>query len=292
MAVADRCSLRSRARGEPLAGTASTIHTWLLVEHPGPWGVDALRDARMTDRVGRSLRRIERESEARVLLIRRVDRRSDGSVTCFAVDTRDAWAGRRRLETIEDVGEIHLSDRATFEPLRDPIAVVCTHGRRDPCCAERGRPLAQALAASFPEATWESTHVGGDRFAGNLVLFPHGLYYGRVEPESAAGIVDAYLEGRVVLDNYRGRSRDPFAVQAAEHHLRTRLGIDGIDAITSEHVDREGRTVRVRFATPVGPHIVSIERLDTEPMRLTCHAEGEQRPLAWRPLEIDPELGR
>ena len=40
-----RCAAEARARGDELAGTASTVRGFLLLEHAGPWGVDALRDA-------------------------------------------------------------------------------------------------------------------------------------------------------------------------------------------------------------------------------------------------------
>lgn len=288
MAVAERCSLRSEAAGEPLAGTASTIRRWLLVEHGGPWGADALRDARIPGHVGAALRRLERTTGARVLLVRRVDRRSEGDVAVFAVDTADAWAGRIRLARIEDAVGIDPSDRTGFDPLDGPIAVVCTHGRRDPCCAERGRPLAQATTAAFPDATWESTHVGGDRFAGNVVVFPHGLYFGRVEPERGPELVRAYREGTIVLDLFRGRSRDPFPVQAAEHHLRVELDLDGIDDVSLERVRRIARTLIATFSTPAGSQVVTLDLLDTPPMRLTCHAEREESPLAWRLASIEP----
>jgi hypothetical protein len=288
VAVADRCSLRSEAAGEPLAGTASTIRTWLLVEHAGPWGADALRDARIPGHVGAALRRVERRSGARVLLVRRVDRRSEGDVTVFAVDTADAWAGRTRLARIEDAVAVDPSDRSAFDPLDGPIAVVCTHGRRDPCCAERGRPLAHATAAAFSDATWESTHVGGDRFAGNLVLFPHGLYFGRVEPERGQEVIRAYLEGRIVLDLFRGRSRDPFPVQAAEQHLRVELGLGGVEDVSLEQVRRNAGILSARFSTPSGSRTVTLARHETPPMRLTCHAEREESPLAWRLVSIEP----
>jgi hypothetical protein len=287
VAVTDRCSLRSDAAGEPLAGTASTIRRWLLVEHAGPWGADPLRDARIPAAAGSALRRIERTSGARVLLVRRVDRRSTGDVACIAVDTADAWAGRTRLSRIEDAGEIDPADRSVFDRLEGPIAVVCTHGRRDPCCAERGRPLAQAVAAAVPDVTWESTHVGGDRFAGNLVLFPHGLYFGRVEPERGPEVLRAYVEGRVALDLFRGRSCDPFPVQAAEHHLRIELGLVGLDDVSPEHVERVDARIRARFSTPAGTYSVTLERVDAPPMRLTCHAEREESPLWWRPMSIE-----
>ena len=56
-----------------------------------------------------------------------------------------------------------------------PIILVCTHGVHDACCAIRGRPVAAALAARWPDLVWECSHVGGDRFAPNVVLLPDGL---------------------------------------------------------------------------------------------------------------------
>src|SRR5438309_9654003 len=105
MAIPDRCSSRSEAAGEPLGGSASPAPRWLLVEQPGPWGRDALRDARMPPGLRDSLRGMRRRLGVRVLLIRRVARRPDDGLRCFAVDARP---GRERLwgtrvERIEDV---------------------------------------------------------------------------------------------------------------------------------------------------------------------------------------------
>ena len=63
--------------------------------------------------------------------------------------------------------------------------LVCTHGVHDTCCAIRGRPVAAALAAEWPGQVWECSHVGGDRFAPNVVVLPDGFYYGNLDPESA-----------------------------------------------------------------------------------------------------------
>jgi hypothetical protein len=289
--VGDRCSLRSLAADEPLAGTASTIRHWLLIEHAGPWGRDGLLDARLPDGLGRELRILEGRTGARVLLIRkphRVPEYDDGTVLCFAADTDDAWLGFTAVGTIEDALELDPRDRSSFAGSPHPLFVVCTHGRRDPCCAERGRPLVERLAASFPDLTWESTHVGGDRFAGNLVAFPHGLYHGRVEPDEGPEIARGYGEGRIArLDRYRGRSSDPFHVQAAEHALRDHLGLDRVDAITPERSDRRGDLAEVIFATVNGPHRVRLERTLGAPMRLTCHASHEDAPPVWRVLGIE-----
>ena len=289
----DRCSLRSLAAAESLAGTASTIRHWLLIEHPGPWGTDGLLDARLPPGVGRDLRALEARSGARVLLIRRPGRGAAvdaGPVRCFAADTRDAWLGSETLNRIGDAVGLDPRDRGSFrdEPGGEALLVVCTHGRRDPCCAERGRPVAAALADPFPDRTWESTHVGGDRFAGNLVAFPHGLYFGRVEPNEAPVIAHGYAEGRIgSLDRYRGRSCDPFPVQTAERAVREHLELDRIDDVASADVRRDRGRAEVVFTTPRGRWAVRLERSPGPPMRLTCHATVEQSRAVWTVLGID-----
>jgi hypothetical protein len=285
--IPDRCSLRSEEAGEELAGTASTIRRWLLVEHEGPWGRDALRDARMPSELSAALRSTQERTGARVLLIRRPDHDPRIRLACFAVDTREAWLGETTLERIQDAGALDPSERAPFRTVSGPLAIVCTHGRRDPCCAVRGRPLAASVVSSG--LVWESTHVGGDRFAGNLVLFPHGLYFGRVEPERAAQVIGAYGEGRIVLDLFRGRSSRPMPVQAAEHALRIGLGLDGVDDAVPERIDPEsGDVFATTFATSAGRYVVRVRRARGTPMRLTCHSALEETPSSWRLAGIDP----
>jgi hypothetical protein len=281
----DRCSLRSLAAHEGLAGTASTIRHWLLVEHDGPWGADGLLDARLPAEVGRELAAIAHRTRARVLLIRRPATSRDGSgggVRCFAADTKDAWLGRRTLAGIADAADLDPLDRSAFEEHPEPLVAICTHGRRDPCCAERGRPLAEATAAADPSAAWECTHVGGDRFAGNLVAFPHGLVFGRLEPAEAADLVAALSERRIApLARYRGRTSRPFDVQAAEAALRGETGLDAIDDVRPIERGQVGEDRVVTFRTSLGIYRVLVARRDAAPMRLTCHAAHAEPPVGW-----------
>jgi len=281
----DRCSLRSDARGEPLAGTASTVRRWFLVEWAGPWGPEGVVDARLPGDLGRALNELGRRSHVRVLLIRRSHRSADvhGAVTCFAIDVAGSppWIGRRVLRSITDAAVVDPADRGAFDPVTEPLAIVCTHGRRDVCCAERGRPLALATAAAFPSMTWESTHVGGDRFAGNLVVFPHGLYFGRVEAARGPEVVDAYTRGRIVLDRFRGRASLPTFAQAAEVGLRRRLGLDGVDDVTAASASLDGDVGTVRLRAGDAVHVVRVRRRSDPPMRLTCHSTTEEPPLGW-----------
>jgi hypothetical protein len=172
------------------------------------------------------------------------------------------------------------------------VFLVCTHGRHDPCCAERGRPLAVALASAFPNETWESSHFGGDRFAGNLVVFPHGFYFGRVRPEGAEAVARTYLDGRLDLERLRGRSCRPMLVQAAEHFLREHEDLTGIDDVVPEDAIATPSGARVRFRTPAGRSEVHVAREpDIVTRRLTCHSQHEERPPAYRLLAIG-SLGR
>jgi hypothetical protein len=281
-----------------MLGTASTIRRWLLVEHDGPWGADALRDARLPSEVRATLRRAERDLGVRVLFVRRPDRASAAPTAILTIAAIDTGPDDPRIERTDlpDLEALIGTDLTSFAAggtlgwprSPEPLLIVCTQGRRDPCCAERGRPLATALARGFPDQTWESTHVGGDRFAGNLVIFPEGLYFGRVDPDGAIRVAAAYLDGRIDLARFRGRACYPMDVQAAEQILRFDTGWDRLDAVAFDRAERLGTITRVAFLTPDGLVSVTLERLRGAPARLTCHAEQPGVPPGYRPVAIEP----
>jgi hypothetical protein len=289
-----RCAVACAARGEPMAGTASVVRDWLLLEHPGPWGVDALRDGRDLSAIGGDLIRRSREADVRVLLIRRFGRAASGPVTAFAIHSGPdrPWVERIELARFRDAAGIELERVGGPEPPGlgaphpDPLFLVCTHGRHDRCCAELGRPLAASMAEELPDATWESSHVGGDRFAGNLVAFPHGFYFGQVAPEDGPRVARAYLDGRLDLEHLRGRSCRAMAVQAAEHVLRAHHGLDGIDDVAFEDATRSADDVLARFATAAGRFEVRIVVEPGSPERLTCRSVRAEPPPVYREPSI------
>ncbi len=63
------CATASRDLDEPLAGTAATARTWLLVEQPGPWGAKALTSSHLDPEVGSALERAAEGTGVRVALI-------------------------------------------------------------------------------------------------------------------------------------------------------------------------------------------------------------------------------
>ncbi len=166
--------------------------------------------------------------------------------------------------------------------------LVCTHGRHDVCCAERGRPLAAALAAERPDQVWECSHVGGDRFAANLVAFPHGIYFGRVDPRRGGAVARDYADGLLDLDTLRGRSCYPMDVQAADHALRTELGLRRVDDVVPESIERGAGETAVRISTTEGPVTVRVRIDRDDPMRLTCRSEHGEAPPTYEVLAITP----
>jgi hypothetical protein len=276
-----RCAVASQDRGDDLAGTASTVRSFLLVEHAGPWGAEALRDARLPDGLGDHLAEQGRRHRVRVLLVRRHGRGDGGGgVRVFAARAAGAasWLEAATLDTVDDVRDLDLPGlvagrSAGLEPRDAPLLAVCTHGRHDACCAERGRPLAAALAASrHADTVWECSHIGGDRFAGNLLVLPRGLYYGHLDPDAALEVADAVADGHLELDHLRGRSDLAMPVQAAEIELRRRLALSGLDDVRPTAARTEGDLTSVTL--DVGGRTVTarVRRVLEPVQRLTCGA--------------------
>ena len=297
-----RCADVSVHRDEPAWATASVVRGWVLVEQPGAWGPDALFDSRLPPAVAEFLVEEGRPHAVRTVLLRQPDRPRSGRRTTFiASSQRPApWIERRRLDDADELLTLDVAAAAGPEPAgfgtpwARPLYLVCTNGRHDPCCARLGRPVIRALLADRPGDVWECSHIGGDRFAGNVVCLPHGLYFGRLGPEEASAVVDAYEAGTIVLDHFRGRAGDPFPVQAAEYLLRREEGLTGIDDVrpVSYRRSADGATAQVYLVTSAGDEVdveVAIARAD--PRLLTCMAGGAARPPSYRLLSVNTRAG-
>ena len=289
-----RCATSSHSRAEPLHGTASTVRAFLLVESPGPWGVDALRDGRLPLQVRDQLGRRTRERGVRPLMIRRHGRSTPSGVRVFAAyaDADRPWCETATLDHPAQILDLDLASLGAgrspgLAPHEAPVFLVCTHGRHDVCCAELGRPVAAALASAVPEQTWEVSHIGGDRFAGNVLVLPEGLYYGRLDAASGPAVARQHLAGRLDLDHFRGRCAYPFAVQAAEWMLRGELGLTGLRALTLRSHRRVADLTEVLFDAADAAWRVSLRHSVGDPEQLTCQALRPNPVPAYEPLTIE-----
>jgi Sucrase/ferredoxin-like len=214
-----------------------------------------------------------------VLFVRRVPRGADGGIAVFvATSTRELCELRRlELERYDQLAELDFA--VAGDPVDHPLFLVCTHGKHDRCCARLGRPVYEALREQVEEGwVWQSSHVGGDRFAGNVVALPDGVYYGRVDPAETWPVVEAALARRVHLPRYRGRSCYGFAAQAAELAVREatgELGVDGV-LVRSVRTAEEGWTATVDAGET--RYDVDVRLEEGEPTHLTCSTDRLRRP--------------
>lgn len=236
------CSSVSRGSGEPVSGTAATARTWLLLEQPGPWGAKALTSSHLDPALGRALEAAAKGTGVRIVLIRRPGRHADrrmpaarrvyvahtvpGNVWLHTATTSDP----RQLLGL-DFAALGRGDHRSFGAVLggrphdgDPLALVCTNGKRDRCCALLGRPLAAELATSGVEGVWETTHLGGHRFSPTVLVLPYGYVYGRAEAHTLKEVLLGAREGRVFVEGCRGSSAWERPGQAAELAVRTTTG--------------------------------------------------------------------
>jgi hypothetical protein len=302
LAEALPCATLSRALDEPLYGTASRVRGWVLLEQAGPWGPEAVTESRLDRDLGRALHRAATAAHLRLLLIRRPGRGASEPHTCFVVHTsrRHRWLERRRVDDPAELLELDMAgvvagERPGFgEEVTEPVYLVCTNGRHDRCCATYGRPLALALQASHGDLIWESSHVGGDRFAGNLVCLPGGHYFGRVGPGDAERVVARHRQGTIDLDHYRGCCVDLPVVQAAEWFARRGTGLLGVGDLELLGRERlEPGVEAVRFGQPGGGVLRVLLRVTrtADPRPLTCHSVRTESPPGFDLLELAAEPG-
>lgn len=280
------CSVASRERDEPVWATASIVRRWLLVEVDGSWGSDAVADSELGPHAPAVWRRAMKQRGIRVVTIRRgvgadAPFAAPGMRLVYAVTGRPGRnepAAYRRVVT--DLGQVVRATEsllaepepdAQWEPDQTPYLLVCTNGRHDSCCASEGRPLVRHLRESqWARDVWECSHIGGDRFAGNVVVLPDGLYFGRCKAERIDDVLERLTaRGELDPDHFRGRAGFSWLEQAAEHFLHEHLGDDrrglvtgartASDGVVELGID-DGRTFRV-----------TIDRHDVEVVTpLTC----------------------
>ena len=283
------CSELSRRAGELSAGTASTGAVWFLLEYPHGWGRHAFEESALPPEVKQFFKdALARTRHSRLLLIKTDRGRRDARMNLFVVRCRERspFVVRLRLEKYFDALRYDLAELASGRDLQGgelcdgPLFLVCTHGRRDKCCAKFGVPLYNALREHAGERVWQSSHVGGDRFAGNLVCFPHGLFYAHATPEAGRRVADAYRAGRVLTEGLRGRACYSHYIQAAESFVREETGLLGLEELHFLSAHPEGAEAwRVRFEERANRcvHEAHVTRRPSEFSNpVTCHSAEAQ----------------
>ena len=310
-----RCADAARARGEPVAASASRYSRFLLLEVPGPWGSSALDDRNLGAPVARALARAAADAKANVLLIRRPGRQrpaAGGAGAGSAGHVPRAWAladttpeAERVLwgswDSPDDLLRLDLTAAlpdAAADSGPQRVALICTNGKRDQCCALRGRPVAETLAAVPGWDSWESTHLGGHRFAATVMLLPTGDMFGWLDQRTAVAAVERFDAGQFLLSHYRGRSGQPLPAQAALHAAAVRLGdsrrhafrlVEIRQAAVAESDDAERWEVLVSHRAERGTevtYLVTVARGTPSPALLSCSDESPKAEARYAAISV------
>lgn len=296
-----QCAVAAVERGEPMFATGSQVANWLLVEVRGAWGDDAVHDSALGDQVPDDWKDQLKQRGIRVVCIRTHARRQVDGVRMFTCAARRSADGRDELwgREVESLAEVEAiaADLDPSEPgsgwtrVDQPLYLVCTNGRHDQCCANLGRPLIRAIRETpWADRVWESSHVGGDRFAPNVVAFPQSIYFGRVDPTAAPELLAAFDRGRLDLARFRGRTSLSFAEQAVEHFVRREFDVDHVDGVRVGRRDDGSYPVVVRDRDSERRVRVQIRRrliVVDEP--LTCGGPSGQRAPVFELVSIRDE---
>ncbi len=229
--------------GEPIHGSAvPEVESWLLIENRERWEADIMDcpfPAGVRDWLANVLKKTPR---LRAQLIRQP--RAEGPLTVLLATTGPHPRIRRwSLTSLEelpsvDVGRV-LADTQPTPKDQKPLYLVCTHGKRDRCCALRGVAFWRTLSEQpLDGELWQSSHQGGHRFAATMLYLPLGVQYGRLDPEDAELLVKAHARRELFdLSRYRGQTRLSPPVQSAEAWLREQENELGFDAV--EHIGHQ-----------------------------------------------------
>lgn len=229
---------------EPLAGSAQGAVAHVFLEHFGPWPTDPLEALDPSYATGL------RTLDAAVGLVRRPAEERDASRGLperpyVIVATNGLVAAIRTdgLPSIEELRDVltTLARGEVPDGWTAPawLLLVCTHVRRDACCARLGQPLVEDLAeVADPSRIWETTHLGGHRFAPTCLALPSQVAYGRVSRDRVSDLIDALAADEVLPDLMRGRTTYGPALQVAEITARQRLDVRGrLELVAHSEVD-------------------------------------------------------
>jgi hypothetical protein len=251
------CSECSREVGEQVFATAPRVDQWVLLEYAGAWGSKAIPESDLAPEIKARLNGWgDGIPFTKTLFIKQGT--PGAKVRLFVALTSETQPALYRFElnhyadllTFDLESVLRRDPRHADQLQRDPLLLVCTNGRRDVSCAKYGIPVYQACAAQTPGWTWESSHVGGHRFAATFVMLPDGLMYGRVDVDDVPNLLEAQRDRYIVIDKLRGRSCYDAPVQAAEYYLRGITGLRAINALRFVSIREEGASAwSVRFDT-------------------------------------------
>ncbi len=274
-----KCSTNSRQNHEQWLGSASPAQVWIALSHPKPWGPSALASIDIGDQNRKHLTNIfSLYSDSRIQIITQTN--SPEIVLFFAVAfEHDQRLYRIPLTNYDNIRDLSWQDIIDNKPAYQkylsptPIYLICTNDQHDPCCGKWGQALFDQ--ASSTENLWQCSHLGGDRFAANVVSLPAGNYYRQVDEAALQSVITAEKQNTIYIDQFAGRSCYDRISQVAFHHLLRAYPKTSInDWHLDEKDEKEPLHFTITFQGKNGSKVmISIEQINTGISDFfNCHA--------------------
>ncbi len=293
------CAEASLNSNESRFGTGVSADVWILLEYSNPWGKRAVAESTIPTIVKEHLGNLMQFSKRIKVLLIKQEPRSQWPRSLFVAFTSesDPQVFHAPLTTYEDVLKLDAERlligtiEMNHERVNHPLFLVCTHGKHDKCCAKFGFATYKFMQTLMPQSVWQASHVGGDRFASNVVSFPNGIFYGHVGNAAAERIISAELNKSIELENYRGRTCYTRQGQIAEYFVRKESGICEIESLFLQEVKEtpDGSAWQGIFSTGNSERrfrVVFDQYESTFRNRMTCSAEHAKPATQYRLLEF------
>jgi hypothetical protein len=293
--VTATCAYLAALYGDRLTGTATEATGYVLLEHEGPWGKNTLTESGLHPSEVAVVKRLMRETGIMVQLISPPPGRAPAHAYLAGdpADGRPAWLASAAVRGFGDLQHLDFAALAAgersagTEPVAGPLYVICANEQSDPCCGRTGYRLFAAAEEVAGGRARRTSHVGGHKFAPNLIAFPYALFFGRVDPMLAPDLIDAFERGDIYLDKYRGRAAYSLPTQAAEHFLRRELSNVRITDVQLRWEATTGDVHRAVFAVNGAEHEVAVRADTLQPPRLQSCSDAEGRaPISWKLVAI------
>lgn len=267
------CAQVSQETHEPCIGTATWVDTWLLIEYTGAWESRAIEQSKLSPQVKSwiaSLHDPRCTTRPRVFpLFIRQHHRPLTDITCFVgvLQEKRQVLYRFTFESYEELLTLDIQAMRAGAPQYDryryqePLYLVCTHGKHDMCCAKYGTPVYQELARQCGQQAWQCSHLGGDKFAANVLCLPQSIYYGRMSSSDIEPLLQAQQRSQLYLKKYRGRNFYTPEQQAAEYYLRAQTGnyeLDAFSLSTQYQKQNNEHTVTFKQTAPQELHQITV----------------------------------
>ncbi|WJY67402.1 Sucrase/ferredoxin-like protein [Corynebacterium auris] len=287
---------------EPLPGTAKKGVVYVLFEWPGRWSHDILDGDTFGPELTAKLKEHMAKWGASLQLIRHPTRegRKISDHHLYIVFSDIGLTEVKHVDGPEAILDLDLSGPGRNDAMARlaPLVLVCTHAKRDRCCAIKGRPLVNEIERRYPfkegrDVVWETSHMKGHRFAATLLLMPWGYSFGRMNLEATVSMLAEAMRGLFFVPGNRGRGIYSPVGQAAEIAVAAHLAEAGQRVmygqlrIAAEEKGEEEAAVTVADTTSGAEYEVRLRRHEASGIISSC-GDAPKDGAYWAAEEVAP----